>query len=443
MNHVVVDVVALLVILGPIVFLHELGHFLAAKSFGIRVEVFSLGFGRRLTGFRRGNTDYRISALPLGGYVKMAGENPGDQHEGAPDEFMSKPRWQRLIVAFAGPFMNFVLAVALIVPYYMQHFPVRSFLNGPAVVASSEPGSPAARAGLRPQDRIVKFDGVNNPTWQDVELRAAVSGGHAVQMLVARPGLGTPQAMTVVPRVSTDQNPDALGAIPVEQVIVDAVSPNSAAAAAGLPAGVRIATIDGQPVLSPDSLRLAVEGSGGKPLRIGVVKGNQQIDYTIAPRLQMDNGQRHYLLGVSMSPGEVYIRLPFPRAVKESLKTNQQFGMLILDLVGKLVSHHASITNLQGPVSIASAAGDAIREPSRMPILWLVAMISLNLGILNLLPIPVLDGGMILFLLIESAMRHDVSLRIKERVYQAGFAFLLILMTVVIYNDIARQIFHQ
>src|SRR5271157_532122 len=164
----------LIVVLAIMIVVHELGHFAAAKWFGVRVDVFSIGFGKRLAGFRRGVTDYRISALPLGGYVKMAGENPLESRSGAPDEFMSHPRWQRFVIAIAGPAMNILLAIALLTGVFMVHYERPVFLDQPAVVGWVLDNTPAARAGIEQGDRIVRIDGVHNPNWEDVVLKVMV-----------------------------------------------------------------------------------------------------------------------------------------------------------------------------------------------------------------------------------------------------------------------------
>lgn len=440
MSHFFINTITVALVLGVIVFIHELGHFVAAKSFGIRVDVFSLGFGKRLFGFRRGVTDYRISVLPLGGYVRMAGENPGDERTGSPDEFLSKPRWQRFVVAIAGPAMNILLAIGLLVIVYMVQFPRNSYLDQSAVVALVDANSPAAQAGIQAGDRILRIDGVNNPTWEQVGMQAAVSTGHPIEVDVLRQGKIIQTHLT--PPTPDSEGNQVLGLVPRQEVVIEAIDPGSAAAKAGLKAGDRIVAINHTPVLDPGTLVKSIHDSAGKAVALTVLRKGQTIDISITPKTEMQDGQRQYRIGVALSSGVRFVSLSFPEALKESLRSNRQSSMLILDLLGKLVAHRASITSLQGPIGIATLTGEAVRQPTLVPLVWITSMISLNLGILNLLPIPVLDGGMILFLLIEGLLRRDLSLRVKERVYQLGAAFLLILMTVVVYNDIIR-IVHQ
>ncbi|MGH9488097.1 MAG: RIP metalloprotease RseP [Terriglobales bacterium] len=449
MNHILIDVVSVAVVLGVIVFVHELGHFIAAKIFGVRVETFSLGFGTRLLGFTAGGTDYRVSLLPLGGYVRMAGENPMDQPSGKPDEFLSKPRWQRFVIAFAGPAMNIVLAIGLLVPAYMREFPHDPVLDLPAVVAEVAPGSPAAKAGIESQDRIIAVDGSPNPTWETFFLKSAVSIDHPLKITLNRYGKIIHTQLTPIP--DGNSNPPLVGVAPEQVTRFGAITPNSPAARAGLQPGDRILDVNGKKVLDPGSLVAQIQalqppldssklGTPGHSITLTVERKGRNLPLSVTPQLAENLGQRQWMIGAAFVNDTTYLKLPFSQALGQSLQDNKRYSMVIIDLVGKLVSRQASIQTLQSPVGIASITGEAARAPTLLPLFSITSLISLNLGILNLLPIPVLDGGTILLLFIESILRHDVSTRIKERIYQAGFAFLLILMTVVVYNDIVRAV---
>ena len=441
--NILTDIVAVAIVLGVIIFLHELGHFIAAKAFGVRVETFSLGFGTRLAGIRRGGTDYCIRALPLGGYVKMAGELPSDLSQQVvirPGDLASKPRWQRLVIVCAGPAMNVLLAIGLLIPVYMRQFPEDTVLDQPAIIAAVQPRSQAARAGLAAGDRIIAADGVRNPTWQQVGVQAALAQGHRLPLTVQAPG-GT-RHVTLIPSSDAQGAGFGLGLLPAQPVYVDQVMPHSPAQAAGLRAGDRVTAVNGQRVLSPEQLTAALQHGDGAPAKLTVLRGGSVLQITVHPRWESAAGMpKRWMVGVALRLVK-YVHLPFTAALRQSLHENAKYSTLILDLVGRLVTRHSSLTALQGPVSIAAMAGQMARQPTVIPLIGFISIISLNLGILNLLPIPVLDGGAILFLLLESLLRHDVSLRIKERVYQAGFAFLVLLMTFVIYNDIVRVVVH-
>ncbi len=189
MSDFLIMIVSVSVVLGIMVLVHEWGHFIVAKSFGVRVEIFSIGFGPRLWGWKRGDTDYRISALPLGGYVKMAGDNPLEERKGEPDEFLSKPRWQRVLIALAGPAMNIVLSIVLVAGIYMRGSKQPAFLDRPMILAGVLQDSAAQKAGLQSGDHIVKVNGVSDPTWDrgQLELMSTLPG-HSISLEVDRNG---------------------------------------------------------------------------------------------------------------------------------------------------------------------------------------------------------------------------------------------------------------
>ncbi|HXE30501.1 MAG TPA: RIP metalloprotease RseP, partial [Terriglobales bacterium] len=394
MNHILVNTIAVAVVLGVIVFVHELGHFLAAKAFGVRVETFSLGFGKRLLGVVWNGTDYRLSLLPLGGYVKMAGENPMDQPSGLPGEFLSKPRWQRFIIALAGPAMNALLAIGLLIPVYMREFPHNPVLEQPAVIAQVQPDSPAAQAGLKPLDRITAIDGAKNPDWQTVFLKTAVSVDHPLSLTVERDGQEIRTQLT--PKSDGPDNPPEIGLAPVQITRFGEVNSGSPADAAGVKAGDQVVELNGERVLDPGTLVAQIQaaepdlaaarmGSDGHPLAMTVVREGRRETVQVTPQLRNNQGRRQWMIGAAFVSDTTYLRLPFSQALQHSLEDNKQYSMVILDLVGKLVSHRASIQTLQSPVGIAAVTGDAARQPTILPLLNITSLISLNLGILNLL----------------------------------------------------------
>src|SRR5215467_2163804 len=241
MSHFLISVLAMAVVLGVMIVIHEFGHYAAAKYFGGRVEVFSIGFGKRLLGFRRGETDYRISAIPLGGYVKMSGENPMDERTGDPGEFLSHPRWQRFVVALAGPFMNVLLAFGLWIGVFMVHYEYLAVLDGPAIVGWIEPGTPAASAGIQSGDQIVSVNGIEDPNWEQVAYKEALSPNQPLKFGILRKGEISEITMTPRP-VGRNQAGD-LGLVPKEPAFVATmIEPGMPAEKAGLKVGDQILT---------------------------------------------------------------------------------------------------------------------------------------------------------------------------------------------------------
>lgn len=438
MHDFLVNVVAVAFVLGIMILVHEFGHFAAAKLFGVRVEQFAIGFGKRLFGIRRGETDYRINLLPLGGYVKMSGENPLEARTGDPGEFMSHPRWQRFIIAFAGPLMNIVLAISLLTVVYMVHFEQPAYLDQPAVIGYVVDNSAAAKADIQAGDRIVRVEGTQNPTWEDVALKTMLSPGHPLDIAVQR---GT-QVLEkkVVPAMRGPDKIGEAGWIPNRPVQVNSVDPNLPAAKAGLKPGDILVSLNGQPIRSIDALLAKLEQNKTNTVKVGIERNGAAQELTVTPVLDNVNGKQRYRLGFTSAEPIHVEKLAFVAAVKKSLEENKRYSFLIVEMVEKLVQRQVPMQQISGPIGIAKASGDAVRQGGWTPLMALMSAISLNLAIFNLLPFPILDGGVILFLLIESVRRRDISLRIKERIYQVAFVLLVLFAVMVIYNDLAKTI---
>src|SRR5208283_958837 len=435
MESFLIAVVSMAVVLGIMILVHEFGHYAAAKWFGVRVSVFSIGFGKRLTGFRHGGTDYRISALPLGGYVKMAGENPLESRSGAADEFMSHPRWQRFVITIAGPAMNILLAVALLTGVFMVHYEHPVFLDAPAVIGWVLENSPAAKAGVEQGDRIARIDGTQNPTWEDVMLKVMVNSKQPLDVAIQR-GNQVFEKQIQPQTDASDQNSVA-GWLPDQPITVTELDPDMPAAKSGLKVGDDIVAVNGTPMRSLFSVIHLLQQNGSKPVDVSLVRGGQKLNLQVTPVLTEDNGQKTYRLGFRSEPVGVD-KLSFPQALNRSLEENKKYSLLIVDLVQKMLQRKVSIKQMEGPIGIARASGDAARQPGWTPLLQLMAMISLNLGIFNLLPIPILDGGMILLLIIEGILRRDLNQEFKERIYQVAFVVLILFAAFVMFNDITR-----
>jgi regulator of sigma E protease len=440
MSDFLISVAAVAVVLGFMILIHEFGHYAVAKLLGVRVEVFSIGFGKRLLGFRKGDTDYRISAIPLGGYVKMSGENPMDERTGDPAEFMSHSRWHRFLIAIAGPSMNILLAIFLLTGVYMVHYEYPVYLDKPAVIEYIKTDSPAARAGLQPGDRISGVDGIANPTWEQLQPREWLSPNQPLTVTIQR-GDQTFQK-TIVPQAVTTSEIGSAGWYPEQPVIVDQIEANTPAAAAGIKQGDRIIAMDGTPLLAIEAMIDRLQQTKDKPVDLTVLRDGQTLSFHLSPVLSSteDPKLKRYRLGFLNKRDTKVTTLPFAEALNLSLQENKKYSLLILELAKKIAQRKVSLRAVSGPIGIAQDAGYAAQQKGWTPLLELTAGISLNLGIMNLLPIPILDGGVILFLLIEGLMRRDVSLRIKERVYQAAFVFLVLFAVMVIYNDLMKTL---
>jgi len=437
MESFLIAVASMAVVLGIMILVHEFGHYAAAKYFGVRVDVFSLGFGKRLTGFHKNGTDYRISALPLGGYVKMAGENPLESRTGAPDEFMSHPRWQRFVIAVAGPAMNILLAIVLLTGVFMVHYEHPVFLDQPAVVGWVLENSPAANAGVQTGDRIVRIDGVQNPTWEDVMIKVMVSPKQPVDVALQRGNQIIEKEL--LPQPEGSEQYGTIGWVPDQPITVTELEPDMPATKAGLKLGDDLVAVNGTPMRSLFDVIHYLQQNGSKSVEVTAMRNGQPVKLTMTPVQTSDGNQKTYRLGFRSEPVHVD-KLPFAQALNRSLEENKRYSLLIVDLVRKMLERKVSIKQMEGPIGIARASGDAARQPGWTPLLGLMAMISLNLGIFNLLPIPILDGGIILLLIIEGVMRRDISMRLKQRIYETAFVFLVLFFVVVIYNDLMKAL---
>jgi regulator of sigma E protease len=445
--------ISTLIVLGIMVLVHEFGHFAAAKLFGVRVEVFSIGFGTRLFGFRKGDTDYRLSLLPLGGYVKMTGETPVDQRENPaapadPGDFSSHPRWQRMIIGFAGPVANFILAFLLMTGLYMMHNEVDQYLSGPAVLDVVPNGSPAAHADLQAGDRILQFDTDHNPSWEQVRIRASLDVNSTIPVTVERTVSGQPQQISTRlflanPSKSDDFDLESIGLIPqVQPTPIKVVSVESGypASAAGLKADDQLVAIDGQTVHSAAAVMALLKNLGGKAVDLTILRGSQTVHLATTPVWGDGGGDLlGYRLGFTaqLPPFKVE-QMPLPEAVRQSASINLHYSGYILDVLHRLITRRSNVQQLSGPIGIARQTGEAVSMPGWQPLIGLMALISLNLGIMNLLPIPILDGGMITLLFIEGLLRHDLKHEIKERVYQVAFVMLILFFAFVMFNDVSK-----
>jgi regulator of sigma E protease len=424
----------LLILIGVMIIIHELGHYWAARFFDVKVEAFSFGFGPRLFGFRKGETDFRFSAILLGGYVKMAGEQPGDEAD--PRGFLMKPRWQRLIIAFAGPFMNIVLAVGILTGLFMVRYQ-RPPLKPNPIIGYLTADSGAAKAGVKVGDQIVAIDDIQNPNWKDVLLREFDDTNKSIRVTVLRNGerlnfeIPLPEnERTHIGDAGWDQQ---------REILIGGMTLDSPALAAGMKEGDLLKSVNGRAIISGPALVEAVQSTQGKPSEVVYVRdGKTATAVVTAQWKKLEEGRpERWAIGVQPEEAMEITKLSFPDALTESVKENVESAGLIYKFLRGVVERRLSPKSLEGPVGIARLAKRAARQGA-MTFFGLMAMVSLNLAIFNLLPIPILDGGVILMLLVEMIRRQDLSLRVKETVFKLGFAFLMMVVAFVLYNDIAK-----
>jgi regulator of sigma E protease len=451
MHEFLVSVVAFIVLVGVMVVVHEFGHFAVAKLCGVRVEAFSFGFGPRLFGYKYGDTDYKVCLLPLGGFVKMTGENFSELSDAAkgtatvappddPGALTAHPRWQRILIGAAGPVANFVLAFVLMVGYFGWINEVPAIEIKTATVEWVTPGSAAAQAGIEPGDILRRVAGVDNPDWENIYYRFKLNANQTVPVTVERGGKNL-QLSLHVPATAKNDDFDLSdeGLLPqflIGPIGVQEVQPDTPADQAGLRAGDAIQSVDGHPFHTVTSLLAYMQAGQGKPLSLVILRNGAAIVPIVAHPAKLDGGWRLGFLTVPTPSRND--PLPWGKAVAKSREFCADKSLLIFEVLRGLFTHKVSVSQLAGPVGIARMAGEAAETKGWGAKIGLAGMISLNLGILNLLPFPILDGGMIFFLLIESALRRDISINVKERIYQGAFVLLVAFFAFVIFNDVAK-----
>jgi len=443
MTYLIVPL-AFIFILGSAVVLHEFGHFIVAKLFGIRVETFSVGFGPRLFGRKWGETDYRVSAIPLGGYVKLGGDESNSPIEGAgaqdipPEQmFNLRPRWQRIMVALAGPVMNILTALAI--PFAGALIYGVPATPSPVVYHVHKDGA-AEKAGLQPGDRIVSFNGTENPSWESIYGDGLLSPGHALPVIVNRNGQQV--HLTIIPTARTENGETAgfldfvpdYGGLPI---VVGSIAAGSPAAESGFKEGDRLLKVGDENVKSSAQVTEYIRSHGAQKIPITIQRDGQTMTITTTER-RLEGGR----LGIGVSEiFPLYAAGPVT-AAKYAYDSNLQILSLTAKALGQVFTGKRSVRNtLSGPIGIYQAAQKSVERLGWDGVFGMLGFLSLNLGIFNLLPIPVLDGGAIFLLLIEGLLATiglSISTAVRDRIQQVGFVMVLLLMVFVITNDVLK-----
>lgn len=444
-------VVSFIVVIGVLILIHELGHFLAARWAGVHVERFSIGFGPVVLRWRGRETEYCLSAVPMGGYVKMMGEdNPLEGGAGAvaydpARAFAFKPLWARFLIVFAGPGMNFVLAAAI----FAAVFAIVGRPVWPAVVGRVADGSPAEAAGLRSGDVITAVDGRPVRHWEEVDRAVAAADGRPLTLQVRRDG--TERVVRVTPRLATVRDPIfrderrvwELGLGPRLTPSISAVNPGSPAERAGLRPGDVVTAVAGQPVFTPEELMQAIQRRAGQTFELTVERDGQPLTVSVTAAPVRDRNAA----GEEVEVGRIGVGIvaravahepyPLPAALGQGVARTWDMTVVVVKGIWKLVVGAIDRSNIGGPIQIAAEAGRQARE-GWVSLAVFTAVISVNLAVLNLLPVPMLDGGHLLFFVIEAVLGRPLSVRKREWAQQVGFVLLMLLMVYALYNDLVR-----
>jgi regulator of sigma E protease len=438
-------VVAFLVALGPLIIFHELGHYLVARACGVKVLRFSLGIGKVvwMRKFGRDQTEWAISMLPLGGYVKMldnrdpntAVTDPRD----AQREFTSKSVWKRIAIVAAGPLANFLMAILIFAGLYMHGMqePVARLRFMPETTA-------AYQAGLRGGDKVTSVNGKEIASFSELRMALidAVLEKSEVRMEVVQPGGGRVTAyFDAATMGKLDVESDFLGALGLSvqrpPARVGAVLPGGPAEQAGLRKGDVIATVDGKPAADDLVVRQAIGASNGRTLQLGVLREGAELLLKVTPELDAQAKAPRIKAELGAAPEMVTVSEGPLGAVAKGARATWDSAAMQLRMIGKMLTGEISLKNVTGPITIADYAGQTAKSGA-VVFLSFIALISVSLGVMNLLPIPVLDGGLLLYYSLEVLTGRPLPDRVGEYAQRAGVGILLMLMALAVFNDVAR-----
>ncbi len=418
--------------LSFMVFVHELGHFLAAKWSGVRVHTFSIGFGKKFVRFKRGDTEYCLGIIPFGGYVAMAGENPDEGGYGNTDEFRVKPVPVRIFIALAGPTANLIFAFVILFGLYLAG--VQEPKNA-MIVGHVEKGSAAEKAGVLPGDQILAFKGNLTRDWETFMQDAAMEGGRAGSLGIRRAGRDT--GLILTPEMDPRFGIALTGILGEWEVTVNKLVPGKPAELSGLKVGDVIETIDSTNIPSSTALVEMINGSKGRTLHFGILRGSEKLELPLTP--SFDSSAQRYLIGIypaNIVPTQL-VKRGVAQSAAASVEKTWEHSTLVFRTFGGILTGHVRLKALSGPIGIVQMIAGSLRR-SAQEFLEFIALLNTNLGVLNLLPLAITDGGLILFLLIEAVRRKPLSLRTQGIINRVGISFFMALFLFVTFHDILR-----
>ena len=435
-----ITVIAGIIMLGILVFVHELGHFCVAKFCGVKVLKFSLGFGPRLASRQWGETEYMICAIPLGGYVQMLGEGGGEKGEETeipPEEehrsFAKKPVSRRIAIVAAGPAMNLLLPFIVLPLAFLVGINLPAYLDEQPCIGYVLPESESESAGFQAGDCIIEISGTSVQSWTDTGPALVNGAGAPIEFVVQRDG--RENLLIVDSESGALEGLQSIGLFPEQEAVIGNLAPAMPALDAGLKVGDRILSVGQSNIDSWYELKDAIQLVAGEQTDILVERDGEKLTFQLQPEKMEDGGD--YLIGVSPQQRTKFKRYSIGEAIAAGAERSMDLIELTLVFIQKLFSGHVSTSNIGGPITVVQIAGQAA-QTNISSIFSVLAFLSIQLGILNLLPIPILDGGHLFFYSYEIIFRRPMSLRAREWLQQVGLILLILLMILAFYNDFAR-----
>ncbi len=418
--------------LSFMVFIHEFGHFIVAKKLGVKVHTFSIGFGKKLITWKRGETEYALSIIPFGGYVAMAGESPEDGGYGNSDEFRVKPIWVRFLIAIAGPVANIIFAFVILFGLYMNG--VQEPKNS-MVIGEIETGSPGEKAGLLRGDEILKLNGKPVQGWELFHQDVAMEGGRAIPLEIHRADKDL--TVSMIPEINPKFGIALSGINGEAEVIALEVVPGKPAQLAGLKSNDKIVAVDGIRIPSSTALIEMVNGSKGEMITVTILRGTEKMEFQMRPLLDESAKRFRIGIGTGMLVPTILVKRNVLEAMKKSMSKNAESGTMVFKTLSGILLGKIKLKALSGPIGIVQMIAGSLRQ-SVQKFLEFMALLNTNLAVLNILPLAITDGGVVMFLLLEWIRKKPLALSTQHTINKVGFSFFLLLFLFVTFQDIIR-----